>query len=90
MKEIQPDLSLNFLSYASYLCQANAQILIYEVSTKKGLAFELQAQLSKGVYEIFTLVYNLAKESLKKQISEEARIYINNRRYYYLACSYIK
>ena len=90
MKEIQPDLSINFLSYASYLCQANSQILIYEVSIKKGLAFELQAQLAKGIYEILTLAYNLGKESLKKQISDEARIYLNNRRYYYFACSFIR
>ena len=90
LKEIQPDLSTNFLTYASYLCLANGQQLIYEVASKKVLAFELQAQLARGVFDIYTLAYNLAKESLKKQISEEARIYINNRRYYYFAYSLLK
>ncbi len=89
-KEIQPDLSTNFLTYASYLCLANAQSLIYEVAAKKGLALELQAQLARGVFDIYTLAYNLTKESLKKQITEECRVYLNNRRYYYFAFSLIK
>ena len=89
-KEIQPDLSTNFLTYASYLCLANAQSLIYEVAVKKGLSLELQSQLARGVFDIYTLALNLAKESLKKQINEECRIYLNNRRYYYFAFSLIK
>ena len=89
-KEIQPDLSTNFLTYASYLCLGNAQTLIFEVASKKCLALELQAQLARGVFDIFTLAYNLAKESLKNQISEECKIYLNNRRYYYFAYSLIK
>ena len=89
-KEIQPDLSTNFLTYSSYLSLANSQQLIFEVASKKGLALELQAQLAKGVFDIYTLAYNLANESLKKQISEEFRIYLNNRRYYYFAMSLIK
>ena len=88
--EIQPDLSTNFLTYASYLCLANGQILVFEIATKKGLSCELQAQLARGVFDIFTLAYNLSKESLKKQIAEETRIYINNRRYYYFAHSLLK
>ena len=89
-KEIQPDLSTNFLTYASYLCLANGQILVFEVATKKGLSNELQAQLARGVFDIYTLAYNLSKESLKKQINDETRIYINNRRYYYFAQSLLK
>ena len=89
-KEIQPDLSTNFLTYASYLCLANAQALVFEVASKKGLALELQAQLAKGVFDIYTLALNLAKESLKKTISDEIRIYLNNRRYYYFGLSLIK
>lgn len=89
-KEIQPDLSTNFLTYASYLALANAQALVYEVAAKKGLALELQAQLARGVFDIITLAYNLAKESLKKQITEDVRVYLNNRRYYYFAYSLIK
>jgi hypothetical protein len=89
-KDIQPDLNTNFLTYASYLSLANAQALVYEVASKKGLALELQAQLARGVFDIYTLAYNLAKESLKKQITEDIRIYLNNRRYYYFAFSLIK
>ena len=89
-KEIQPDLSTFFLTYASYLSLANAQTLIFEVANKKGLALELQAQLARGVFDIYTLAYNLANESLKQQISEQCRIFLNNRRYYYFAYSLIK
>lgn len=89
-KEIQPDMSSDYLTYGNLMCLANSQLLIFEVASKKDLSFELQSQLAKGVYELFTIAYNLTKESLRKQISDEVRIYINNRRFYYLAISFLK
>ena len=89
--EIQPDLSSEFLTYANLICLANAQILILEIASIKGLAFQLQAQLAKGVYELFTLAYNLSKESsMKKATNDEVKIFLNNRRFYYLARSFLK
>ena len=90
VKDIQPDMSSDYLTYAGYLSLANSQMLIYEIASKKGLAFELQAQLAKGVYELLSLAYNLAKETIKKHISDEVKAYLNNRRYYFLASSFLK
>lgn len=90
IKEIQPDLNSDYLTYAGYISIANSQILIYDIACKKGLAFELQAQLAKGIYEIFTLAHTLAKETLKKLITDDVKVYLNNRRFYYLCCSYLK
>jgi len=46
--------------------------------------------LAKGVFDLYTQAYQLANESLKKIVSEESKILINNRRFYYVAISFIK
>lgn len=89
-KEVQPDLSSDYLTYAGYISLAYSQILIYEVSKKKNLALELQAQLAHGISDLFNLAFNLTKETLKKYISDDVRIYLKNRRDYYMCCSYLK
>lgn len=60
------------------------------VAEKKGSSFELQAQLAKGIFDLFSSAYNLANDSLKKLVDETVRTYMNNRRYFYLAMSCIK
>jgi hypothetical protein len=92
VKEIQPDMSENYLSYCSYLCLARAQSLLYEVAEKKGMNLELRAQLAKGIFDLYTSAYNLAAESLKKLIDENCRAFLNNRRFYFssLACLNMK
>jgi programmed cell death 6-interacting protein len=60
------------------------------VAERKKSSFELQAQLAKGIFDLYTQAYQLSNESLKKIVSEESRIFINNRRFYYVAISFIK
>ena len=57
--EIQPDLSSEFLTYANLICLANAQILILEIASIKGLAFQLQAQLAKEYmnYSLLLIIF---------------------------------
>jgi hypothetical protein len=78
------------LTYAGYIALANSQILIYEVAKKKNLALELQAQLAHGISDLFNLAYSMSRETLKKHITDDLRIYLKNRRDYYLSCSYLK
>jgi|LauGreDrversion4_2_1035121.scaffolds.fasta_scaffold873252_1 hypothetical protein len=89
-KEVQPDLSSDYLTFAGYIALANSQILIYEVAKKKNLALELQAQLAHGISDLFNLAYSLSRETLKKHINDDVRIHLKNRRDYYLSCSYLK
>ena len=43
-----------------------------QVEQPKPTVEQLQAQLAKGVYELFTLAYNLSKESsMKKATNDE-------------------
>lgn len=53
------------------------------------MAWELRAQLSKGVFELYSSAYNLAADSLKKLVDDNTRSYINNRRYYYSARAFV-
>lgn len=89
-KEVQPDLSSDYLTYAGYIALANSQILIYEVAKKKNLALELQAKLAHGISDLFNFALNMSRETLKKNITDEVRSYLKNRRDYYLGCSYLK
>jgi hypothetical protein len=60
------------------------------VAEKKNTAFELQSQLAKGIFELFTNALNLANDSLKKQIDDTVKGYLNSKRYYFLAMSCVK
>lgn len=53
------------------------------------MAFELRAQLAKGVFELYMSAYNLATDSLKKLVDDTTKIYLNNRRYYYSAKAFV-
>lgn len=66
------------------------QSYLFSVAERKGTSLELRAQLSKGIFELYTSAYNLANDTLKKFIEEPVRIYLNNKRYYYLALACIK
>ena len=89
-KEIQPDLSANYLSYASYYILANSQIIILEVCKKKKMALELQAQLSKGIYDNLTQAASLLTQNLKKYTDNATLILLNHKKYYYFALGLIK
>lgn len=54
------------------------------------MSLQLRAQLAKGIYDLYTSAYNLTTDSLKKLIDEPTRIFLNNRKYYYSALSFIK
>jgi hypothetical protein len=60
------------------------------VAERKNSSLELQGQLSKGIFDLYSSAYGLANESLKKILNDEARIYLNNRRFFYAAKSMIK
>ena len=60
------------------------------MAERKKSSFELQGQLAKGIFDLFTSAFQLANESLKKLISDEARALINNRRFWFVAQSFIK
>jgi hypothetical protein len=69
---------------------AQAQCFLLTVAEKKKSSLELQAQLSKGIFDLYTSAYQLANESLKKILSDETRLFLNNRRFWYVAKSFIK
>jgi len=60
------------------------------MAAKKELPSSLQAQLALGCFDLFTVAFNYSRESLLKFLNDETRIYLNNRRYYYLGLSYYK
>ncbi len=69
---------------------AAGHIYLLAVADKKNSSFELRAQLAKGIFELYTSACNLINDSLKKIIDESVKIYLNNKRYYYLAIACIK
>jgi len=89
-KEISPDMTTHNLSFNSNLNLAWAQLYILELASKKNMDKNLQSQLAKGCYDLFTAVYNISKDALQKFFNEETRIYLNNRRFYYFGlCHYL-
>lgn len=60
------------------------------MAEKKKSNFELQAQLSKGIFDLFSSAFLLAGDSLKKLFDDEVRIFLNHKRFYYAAISFIK
>lgn len=89
-KETPPDMTPNFLTYNSYLCLAQAQIYLLTVAERKKSSFELQGQLAKGINDLYSSALQLANESLKKILSDEARGFLVNRRSWYAALAFIK
>lgn len=89
-KEISPDLSENNLTFNSSLCLAYAQIYVLELAAKKDMDNSLQAQLCRGVFELMTTTYNIAKDSMAKAFNDETRLYLNNRRFFYYGLCYFK
>lgn len=74
----------------SYICLAHSYALIFEISSRKALSLDLQSEIGKGVAELYTSALNLAMETLAKQITNEARVFLNNRRLFYNAQAFIK
>lgn len=89
-KETQTDLSMNFLSYLSFVSLAQAQALLLTFAEKKEMALELQAQLSKGVADLYSSALNLANESLKKIIDEPSKKFLNFKKCYFCGIACIK
>lgn len=89
-KDIQPDLSTGYLTYAGLFTLANSQVLIMEISERKKMSLELQAQLTKGVYDLLTSATTFTNEALKKYSNEALRGYFTNRKFYYLAKGLLK
>lgn len=90
LKDIQPDLNPTFLSYCSLFSLAHSQILISIISDRKKMNFELQSQLSKGIYELFSSCLNLSNEGLVKYSDNFLKTFLNNRRFFYFSQGFIK
>ena len=69
---------------------ATAQTYLLVVAERKKSSYELQGQLAKGIFDLYTSALGLANDSLKKTLNDETRIYLNNRRFYYVALSMVK
>jgi hypothetical protein len=65
-------------------------VYVLELAAKKELDPGLQSQLGRGVFDLLTSAYNISKDSMAKLFSEETRIYLNNRRFFYYGLSYFK
>lgn len=89
-KEIMPDMNLNYLTYCNNLCLAQSQALIFEISGRKGMSNELQAQLSKGIFDLLTNCFNMTNDGLKKYSSDTIKTYLNNRRFWYFSLGMLK
>lgn len=89
-KELMPDLSSAYLTYCNNFAIAQSQALIFEISGRKGMSNELQAQLSRGIYDFLTQCLNFTNEGLKSYSDNLLRTYLNNRRYWYFALGLLK
>lgn len=90
LKDIQPDLSPTFLSYCNMFCLAHSQILISIISDRKKMNFELQSQLTKGIYDLLSSCLNLCNEGLIKYSDPILKTFLNNRRFFYFSQGFIK
>ena len=88
--EIPYDLSPSYMTYCSYVCIALGQINLVTVAKMKKMKLDLQCQLIKGVAEMLGGANSLAKESLKKYIDDNIKLYLSNRTHYYLALCYAR
>lgn len=89
-KELMPDLSSSYLTYCNNFAIAQSQALIFEISGRKGMSNELQAQLSRGIYDFLTQCLNFTNDGLKSYSDNLLRTYLNNRRYWYFALGLLK
>ena len=89
-KELPPDLGFSYMSYCSYICIALGQINLVKVAMKKKTNFDLQSQLLKGVEEMLNSAYLLTNESLKKNLDDNTKLLLFNRKNYYEALCYSK
>jgi hypothetical protein len=67
-----------------------SQLCVAKLAERKSFDLKLQAQLLKGVVFFYTSAYNISTAELKKVISNETRVFLNNRRMFYLGESYKK
>ena len=88
--EIPYDLTPSYMTYCSYICIALGQICLVTVAKAKKMKFELQSQLIKGVAEMLGGALSLTRESLKKYIDDNIKLYLANRTNYYLALCYAR
>lgn len=89
-KDLQPDFNSVYLTYCSTFCIAQSQALIFEVSGRKNMNLELQAQLSRGIFDFLTSCLNFTNDGLKNYSDANLRTYLNNRRYWYFALGLLK
>lgn len=90
IKDIQPDLNPTFLSYCNLFCLAHSQILISIISDRKKMNFELQSQLTKGIYDLLSSCLNLCNEGLSKYSDNFVKTFLNNRRFFYFSQGFTK
>lgn len=88
--DIQPDLQQSYLTYCSYYSLAHSQILIFLVSDRKKMNLELQAQLTKGIYDLFSSCLQGTEEGLKNYSDKIIKTFLNNRRFYYFSQGFMK
>lgn len=89
-KDLPSDMTPFYLTFYSSICQALGQINLLKVASRKKTNFELQAQLAKGIEELFSNASMIANEAMKKQFDDSMRYYLINRMNYYEAVSYEK
>jgi hypothetical protein len=69
---------------------AQGQSCLIKVAEKKATNFELQAQLAKGICDLFAQAYSLTNDSLKKFAEEDVKAFLNSKRFFFAAKSFFK
>ena len=89
-KDIQPDLSSSYLTYGNSFLITQSQALIFEISKRKNMSSELQAQVSRGIFDLLSSCLTFANEGLKSYSDSLLKTYLNNRRFWYFSISCLK
>ena len=72
------------------MCIAQGQSCLLKVAGKKSANYELQAQLAKGIYDLYNSAFNLTTDSLKKFAEDDLKAFLTNRKFYYVAISFFR
>jgi len=73
------------------MCLAEAQVFILELAFRKSLDPELMAELSRGAHDLYTECCKTSSNlRLSILLKEETKIFLNNRRHFYLAFTHFK
>ena len=67
---------------------AKGQACVLQVAGGKTTNFELQAQLAKGISDLFNTAINFTNDCL--EADDETKAYLNNRNLYYMGISLLR